>query len=75
MGTVASVQLFYALDGKKWKPIATVNGNPGSYTWTVPTVTAATTKCKVKAVLKSLAAGKGKVLGTAISDAPFTVNP
>jgi len=75
MGTVASVQLFYALDGKKWKPIATVNGNPGSYTWTVPTVTAATAKCKVKAVLKSLAAGKGKVLGTAISDAPFTVNP
>ena len=57
MGAVASVQLFYTLDGKKWKPITTVAGNPGSYTWIVPAVTASTPNCKVKAVLKSAPAG------------------
>lgn len=75
MGAVGSVQLFYALDGKRWKPIATVAGNPGSYHWTVPTVTAAASKCKVKAVLKSAAGGKGKTLATALSDGFFTINP
>jgi len=75
MGTVASVQLFYTLDGKKWKTIATVAGNPGTYSWTVPTVTATTQKCKVKAVLKNADAGKGKTLGTAISEGYFTINP
>jgi hypothetical protein len=75
MGAVASVQLFYTLNGKKWNPIATLTGNPGAYSWTVPTVIGATTKCKVKVLLKNAPAGKGKTLGTAISDAFFTIHP
>jgi len=74
-GAVASVQLYYTLDGKKWILIANVDGNPGSYAWTVPTVAASTTTCKVKALLKNTAGGKGKTLGTAISDNNFTINP
>ena len=75
MGTVASVQLFYTLDGRRWRPITTLAGNPRTYLWTIPTVTAPATKCKVKAVLKSASGGKGKTLGTAISDAFFTIQP
>jgi hypothetical protein len=75
MGNVASVQLFYTLNGTKWNLIATITGNPGAYLWTVPTVTAPTTKCKVKVLLKNALAGKGKTLGTAISDAFFTIHP
>lgn len=75
MSAVASVQMFYTLNGTKWTPITILPGNPGSYLWTIPTVTASTSKCKVKVVLKNALAGKGKTLGTAMSSAFFTINP
>ncbi len=75
MGDVVSTQLFYTLNGKKWFPMTILGGNPGTYSWTTPTVTAATATCKVKVLLKSAAAAKGKTLGTAISEASFTIQP
>jgi Zn-dependent metalloprotease len=71
---VITVQLFYTIDGGvSWKPVTTpLTGNPGTYDWTVPTVTADKTKCKVKVVLKD--AG-GVTLASDLSDAIFTIQP
>jgi hypothetical protein len=72
-GDVASVKLFYTLNGgKTWKPMITLPGNPGTYSWTVPLVTAPKTKCKVKVVLRNAA---GATIGSDISDALFTIQP
>jgi hypothetical protein len=73
MGDVGSVKLFYTLNGgTTWKPIITLAGNPGTYIWTVPSVTAPKTKCKVKVVLRNAA---GATIGSDISDAFFTIQP
>jgi hypothetical protein len=48
----------------------TLTGNPGSYNWTVPSVSS--TKCKVKVILKD--AGGTKV-GTDTSNKNFTIGP
>ncbi len=73
MGSVANVQLFYSLNsGTTWKPITTLPGNPGTYLWTVPSVTAPKTKCKVKVVLIDAA---GATIGSDISDGLFTIQP
>ena len=68
---VNSVKLYYTLDnGLTWKPITTLPGNPGSYSWPVPPVGKDKTKCKVKVVLKD---GTGKVVGSDTSDFTFTI--
>ena len=68
---VNSVKLYYTLDnGLTWKPITTLPGNPGSYSWPVPPVAKDKTKCKVKVVLKD---GTGKVVGSDTSDFTFTI--
>jgi len=37
-GTIAKVSIYYSPDaGTSWSLVDTVNGNPGSYQWTVPT--------------------------------------
>jgi hypothetical protein len=70
---VATVQLFYTIDGGlTWRQMtgSPVSGNPGSFTWTVPSVTKK--KCKVKVVLKD---DKRKGVGSDISDAFFSILP
>ena len=58
--------------GTTWIPIKTLSGNPGSYEWTVPTLNAEKTKCKVKVVLLD---GVGNPIGTDVSDDIFTISP
>lgn len=71
---VTRVLLQYSTNGGfTWKTFATINGNPGTYTGTVPFVTSTTTKGRVKVVLQS---GTRNVnVGTDISDFNFTINP
>ena len=69
---VASVKLYYSLDGGAiWKAIpATIKGNPLTYPWTVPDVKTQKDKCKVKVVLKDAA---GNSVGSDVSDSVFTI--
>ncbi len=70
---IAKVILTYTVDGGvTWKAITTFTGNPGTYSWTVPTVSNSKTKCKVKVVLKDSA---GNIVGSDVSDAFFTISP
>jgi len=72
---VAKVQLFYTVDGGvNWKQMtgSPVSGNPGSFTWTVPSVTVEKKKCKVKVVLKD---NQGKSVGSDTSDTFFSIVP
>ena len=69
---VAKTKLFLTRDGVNWEPIITLTGNPGSYLWTVPTVSKTRTHCKVKVELRD---ASGNILGTDISDNHFTINP
>jgi hypothetical protein len=70
---VSKVILSYTLDGGvTWKAIPAITGNPGTYSWTVPTVSTSKTKCKVKVVLKDSA---GNTIGSDVSDDFFTINP
>jgi len=68
---VTSVKLSYTTNGGlTWKAIGTpITGNPGSYSWTVPTFTKPKTKCRVKVDLYS---GTMKV-GSDTSDYFFTI--
>jgi hypothetical protein len=70
---VATVQLFYTVDGGvTWKQMigSPVSDNPGSFTWTIPSVTKK--KCKVKVVLKD---AQGKSVGSDTSDTFFSILP
>jgi hypothetical protein len=72
---VVTVNLYYTKDGAiTWalinsKPIA---GNPGSYSWAVPSVAKAKNQCKVKVVLRDTG---GIALGNDTSDSFFTIQP
>ena len=66
---VASVKLYYTT-GSKWSLIRTLSGNPGSYDWNVPSVPEAKHKCRVRVLLLD---GKGKTVGSVVSDADFTI--
>ncbi len=74
--TVTQVQLSYSLDnGITWKNFSDQpppGSNPGSFQVTLPTVTKAKSKCKVKAVLKDI---NGKKLGADTSNWRFTILP
>ena len=71
---IAKVVLKYTVNGgKKWNRIKTIKGdNPGNYSWTVPDVTKAKTKCKVKVELKDT---NGNSLGRDSSNGYFTIEP
>jgi uncharacterized repeat protein (TIGR01451 family) len=71
---IAKVVLKYTTnEGKKWIPITKfIGSNPGSYAWTVPAVSTAKTRCKVRVVLKD---AKNTKLALDDSDALFTINP
>ena len=71
--SVAKVKLLYTIDGgTTWKAITTVTGDPGSVPWTVPTVNAEKTNCKVRVILQDSA---GASLGKDNSDLKFTIHP
>jgi hypothetical protein len=66
LSSVGQVLLKYSLSmGKKWTPIAAVEGNPGSYDWKVPWMGAAFSDCKVMVELKS---EKGKTIAQGVND-------
>jgi hypothetical protein len=69
---IAKVLLKYTVNGgKKWNRIKTIKGDiPGNYSWTVPDVTKAKNKCKVKVELKDT---NGNSLGTDSSNGYFTI--
>jgi hypothetical protein len=70
---VTTVKLSYTLNGGlTWNPIETLTVNEGTYDWTLPTVKADKTKCKVKVVLKD---GSGKTVGSDVSDGFFAIQP
>jgi hypothetical protein len=56
---VAKVKLQYSITGGGgWKTIATIDGNPGSYDWTVPLVTSSQPQSKIRITLTDSAGGK-----------------
>jgi hypothetical protein len=67
---VAKTVLKYTTNGSTWKKIKALSGNPGSYLWTVPSVSS--TKCKVKVILKDVG---GANIGKDVSDKVFTIQP
>jgi hypothetical protein len=72
---VDKVILYYTLNGgSTWVKIATITGNPGSFsTWQIPKPPAeAKSKCKVKVVLKNK---NGDTIGSDVSDSEFTIIP
>jgi hypothetical protein len=70
---VANTELYYTNDsGSTWKLITTLEANPESYTWKIPSVKWEKTKCKVKLVLKD---ATGKIIGRDSSNKYFTIQP
>jgi hypothetical protein len=70
---ITNVLLSYTLHGgTTWKSITTLPGGSSSHPWSVPKVTKAKTKCKVKVVLKD---ARGVTRGSDTSDSYFTVAP
>ena len=68
---VTSVKLYYTKNnGTTWTLITKLDGSAVEHEWTVPTVAAPKTKCKVKIVLMSVT---GVNLGSDVSDAVFTI--
>jgi hypothetical protein len=70
---VTGVRLSYSINGGRlWKVITTITtGNPGSFVWTVPAVTAANNNVKVKVGLLNGI----RVMAEDASDAVFSVTP
>ncbi len=70
---VDHVKLFYSKDGGvTWNLITTLDGNPESYVWEVPSVLKIRARCKVRAVLKD---GDRNSVGADASDDYFTIQP
>jgi len=69
--STAKVSIYYKYNNSFiWKLAGTLNGNPGSYIWTVPAVTK-DTNAVIKLVFRN---SLGSVLGTAISN-PILIKP
>jgi hypothetical protein len=70
---VAKTELYYTNDsGSTWKLITTLEANPESYTWKIPSVKWEKTKCKAKVILKD---ASGKIIGRDSSNKYFTIQP
>jgi FtsP/CotA-like multicopper oxidase with cupredoxin domain len=70
---VTGVRLSYSTNGgRRWRVITTITtGDPGSYVWTVPTVTVANGNVKVRVMLLN----GTRNLGVDASDAVFSITP
>lgn len=69
---VAKVTLQYNTGGLFWKNIVTLNGNPGTYNWTIPAVSVPVNKVRVRVILRK---SNGGSIGIDVSDSFFTINP
>jgi fibronectin type 3 domain-containing protein len=70
---VSKVKLLSTRDGGvTWTPIITLDGNPGSHPWPVPTVLKAKKQCRVRVQLLD---EKGVQIGSDASDLYFTLKP
>jgi hypothetical protein len=70
---VSKVKLLYKMrSSRPWKPIVTLEGNPGSYIWRIPDVDRVWDDCWLKVVLLS---EKGESLGSDTTDSPFAIEP
>ena len=70
---VANTELYYTNDNEStWKLITTLEANPESYTWKIPSVKWEKTKCKAKVILKD---ANGKIIGRDSSNRYFTIKP
>ena len=70
---VQKVKILFSMNGKlTWKKIAALEGNPGSFTMTVPTVTKRKENCWIKVLLLD---ARGESIGSDATDQPFTVTP
>ena len=68
---VSKVKLYYTQNGgTTWNIIKTLIGNPGSFSWSIPTVGKTKNNCKVKVELLD---ASGNKLGTDLSDSLFTI--
>ncbi len=70
--SVSKVKLSYTKDGTTWISIETLDTNPGTHDWTVPSVPGERKKCKVKVTLLD---DRGNPIGSDESDSPFTIQP
>jgi hypothetical protein len=71
---VDKVYLKYSKNGgTTWNPIAKIVGdNPEQYLWTIPDVNKTKNECTIKVVLKNT---NNKIVGKAVSDGFFTIEP
>ena len=70
---VANIELYYTINsGSTWKLITTLEGNPKSYIWTIPSVTSRKNRCKVRVTLLD---ATGKIIGRDPSNRYFTIKP
>jgi len=72
-GSPDSAELYYTRDGgTTWNLITVLDGIAESFDWLVPAVKKPRTECKVKVILRN---GRGKSLGSDVSDVYFTIQP
>ena len=70
---VANIELYYTNNsGCTWKVITTLEVNPESYIWTIPSVISKKTRCKAKVILLD---ATGKIIGRDASNKYFTIQP
>lgn len=70
---VANIKLYYTINsGSTWKLITTLEGNPESYIWTIPSVTSRKNRCKIRVTLLD---ESGKIIGRDPSNRYFTIKP
>lgn len=70
---VERVFIKYTLNGgRTWRRAAVLNGNPGTYVWTVPQVSREKRKCRVKVILKDR---EKRTIGIDTSDGYFVTTP
>jgi len=70
---VANIELYYTINsGSTWKLLTTLEGNPKSYIWTIPSVTSRKNRCKVRVTLLDTT---GKIIGRDPSNRYFTIKP
>jgi hypothetical protein len=68
--SVSKVKLSYTKDGETWDLIKTLDTNPGTHDWTVPSFSKEHKKCKVKVTLLD---DRGNAIGSDASDLTFTI--